>query len=107
MSLKNETTCQFRRWLNNDDNGGSAFVKAHVTTSDYKSHDDTEHKSFDAELVIGDCTRTITLDFSGWVDKRDGNNDLENVRVKVARLRRAVKEFTEAVLEQCDRIESE
>lgn len=49
-----------RRWLNSIKDGGTAFIKMHVSNID----DNDEWEEASGTIDISDCSRIITLEFS-------------------------------------------
>lgn len=78
-----------RQFLNSEENGGTAFVEARVS--------EPEHRTFDAELKIADCSRIVSIDCDVYSDE-----SAENVRLKVRRLAQAAAAFEKAVLAALD-----
>ena len=81
-----------RKFLNTEEHGGLAFIQCRVGP--------LESYGFEAEVTIGDCNRTVTLDFGGY--KKDDNS---NIRQKIARLRTALRLFEVALDTQLTALE--
>lgn len=82
-----------RQFLNNEEQGGTAFVEGSVDFVRGKP----EHKSLDAGLKIADCDRVVTLQFGIWSEE-----DATNIRQKINKFRRTVDAFATALIAQID-----
>lgn len=96
-----KTVFQRRQFLNTEDDGGAAYIKAYVNEAESSGSGFGKH--LDAELVLADCNRIVTLDFS--VYGSDGTASA-NARQKIAKLRRAVVAFEAALLAQLDKVDA-
>ena len=91
-----------RQFLNTEADGGVAFVKARVGEG---SVDGNGYANLDAELTISDCNRQITLDFSVYGSRERLDEEIENIRTKLRRLRTTLAAFDRALTDQLERIE--
>ena len=82
------TKLNYRKFLNNDEHSGTAFVAFRII----------QNKSgyLDAEFTIKDCSDEATLDFYVPQTVRAGKPKIENARAKIARLKEAIDEFDKA-----------
>ncbi len=82
------TTVNYRKFLNNDEHSGTAFVAFRILQN--------RRGYLDAEFTIKDCSTEATLEF--YIPKlvRTGKPKIENARAKIARLREALDEFDKA-----------
>lgn len=99
MSTKNwrKTYFEKRRWLNaavTQRAAMSGHVRLNHQASDPTSKHSWRHTSkhdVEAELVLSDCSRTITLDFDVY-----GEGDSRARRIKVSTLRTFINEWCDA-----------
>lgn len=82
-----------RKFLNNEDHGGNAFIEAYVNEIETTTRSSTQ--SVDASFTIADCNRIVSLDFSAY-----GLEDVNALREKVSRLRRVIVAFEKVLLDQ-------
>jgi hypothetical protein len=96
-------TLNKRQWLNTEDDGGTAFVRLQCDEVEhYTRSDGKKWATLNARMQISDCNRIIELDFSA---ESETPSTIENTRVKVRRLYRAVRQMRDAVLAACDELE--
>jgi hypothetical protein len=91
-----------RQWLNSDEDGGMAAILTDVN----EPHLDTDSNGIpyghvSAAIKISDCSRQISLDFD--VYNLEG---LDNARLKINRLYRAIAKFRTEYLDALSELES-
>lgn len=85
-----------RLFLNQEEHGGIALVESTIEEIG-QGRDGSKH--FEASLTIGDCNRTVTLDFSVYSSERADEH-----RQKITRLRRAIVAFEKVLIAQLDEV---
>jgi hypothetical protein len=84
-----------RQFLNTEEHGGTAWVEARVGEAS-AAHND-KYDTVDASLSFADCNRIINLDFDVYTNDKEAN-----ARQKIAKLRRVVNAFCDALISQLD-----
>lgn len=97
-----ETVYSKRQFLNTEEDGGVAFIRASVGEATVNNDG---YVSFDAELGLSDCNRQISLDFSVYGQQDSIADEVANLRTKLRRLRSTFAAFDRAVTEQLDFLE--
>jgi hypothetical protein len=96
-----------RQFLNEEGHHSVAAVLAEIKEGD----DDKGYLDFGATLQIADCNRSITLDFGVFgttrtaKERKELRSNLDNARLKAARLRTAVNDFISGLETELDRVE--
>lgn len=96
--MADTTVFKRRQFLNTEGEGGAAYIKAHV--NEMQTYPDGGG-NVDAEFVIADCNRIVSLDFGAY-----GKDATSNIRQKITKFRRAVVAFEAALLAQLDLLDA-
>lgn len=80
-----------RTWLNRDLSARAA-ISGHVLLEQWTTAKGEARQSISSDLVISDCTRTVTLEF----DVYNGGDSALDRREKLARLRKFVADWSAA-----------
>lgn len=87
-----------RQFLNDEQEGGSAHLEFKV--GEVETNRDKDDGWISTTFTLSDCTRAIDLDFSC-----NGKTDIDRIRTKYAKLRRAVLAFGVALNDELNRLE--
>lgn len=109
MSNVDDALYYRREFLNEEGKHSLAAVLAEVKPGDA----DPEYLDMGATFQIGDCSRSVTLDFGVFgtaktaKDRKGLREDIENSRIKAERLLATLREFVDTLDDALEKVEAD